>query len=196
MSLTRRIALPGSSSQRRWLFLAFVVLSVAAVLFALTRPTPEPAPEPGPALSTAPTPQSSAASSTGPQSEALTTAPPPSKDPTGMARLAQRTSASWHRRLRQLSIRGTRVGLRTPRCTPASATGGKCSLTGPTLWPCLSRSSKRLGSMPEPISIWPGRRRTVRQGWNPSCVTVSLPRCESDRRPGRVSTCARSLFMC
>ena len=76
MSLTRRIALPGSSTQRRWLFLAFVVLSVATVLFALTRPTPSPAPEPGPALSTAPTPQSSAASSTGPQSEALTTAPP------------------------------------------------------------------------------------------------------------------------
>ncbi len=81
MSLTRRIALPGSSSQRRWLFLAFVVLSVATVLFALTRPTPRPAPEPGPALSTAPTPQSSAASSTGPQSEALTTAPPAVEGP-------------------------------------------------------------------------------------------------------------------
>jgi hypothetical protein len=75
MSLTRRIALPGSSSQRRWLFLVFVVLSVATVLFALTRPAPRPAPEPGPALSTAPTPQSSAASSTGTQSETLTTAP-------------------------------------------------------------------------------------------------------------------------
>ncbi len=75
MSLTRRIALPGSSSQRRWLFLAFAVLSVATVLFALTRPTPRPAPEPGPALS-APTPQSLAASSTGPQSEAPTMAPP------------------------------------------------------------------------------------------------------------------------
>lgn len=76
MSLTRRIVLPGSSSQRRWLFLVFVVLSVATVLLALTWPTPRPAPEPGPALSMAPTPQSSAASSTGSQSEALTTAPP------------------------------------------------------------------------------------------------------------------------
>lgn len=75
MSMTRRIALPGSSSQRRWLFLAFVLLSVATVLFALTRPTPGPAPGPGPASSTAPTPQSSAASSTGPQPETLTTAP-------------------------------------------------------------------------------------------------------------------------
>lgn len=81
MSLTRRIALPGSSSQRRWLFVAFVVLSVATVLFALTRPTPRPAPEPRPALSSAPTPQSSAASSTGPQSEALTTAPPAVEGP-------------------------------------------------------------------------------------------------------------------
>jgi len=81
MSLARRIALPGSSSQRRWLFLAFVVLSVATVLFALTRPTPRPAPEPGSALSTAPTPRSSAASSTGPQSEALTTAPPAVEGP-------------------------------------------------------------------------------------------------------------------
>ena len=81
MSLTRRIALPGSSSQRRWLFLAFVVLSVATVLFALTRPTPRPAPEPGPALSTAPTPQSLAASSTGPQSEAPTMAPPAVEGP-------------------------------------------------------------------------------------------------------------------
>ena len=81
MSMTRRIALPGSSSQRRWLFLAFVVLSVATVLFALTRPNPRPAPEPGPALSTAPTPQSSAASSTGPQSEALTTVPPAVEGP-------------------------------------------------------------------------------------------------------------------
>ena len=75
MSMTRRIALPGSSSQRRWLFVAFVLLSVATVLFALTRPTPGPAPEPVPASSTAPTPQSSAASSTGPQSETPTTAP-------------------------------------------------------------------------------------------------------------------------
>jgi hypothetical protein len=78
MSLTRRIALPGSSSQRRWLFVAFVafvLLSVATALFALTRPTPGPAAEPGPASTTAPTPQSSAASSTGPQSETLTTAP-------------------------------------------------------------------------------------------------------------------------
>jgi hypothetical protein len=81
MSLTRRIALPGSSSQRRWLFLAFVLLSVATVLFALTRPTLGPAVGPGPASSTAPTPQSSAASSTGPQSEALTTAPPAVEGP-------------------------------------------------------------------------------------------------------------------
>lgn len=75
MSLTRRIALPGSSSQRRWLFLAFVVLSVATVLFALTRPTPRRAPEPGPAMSTAPTPQSSTAVPAGPQPETMTTAP-------------------------------------------------------------------------------------------------------------------------
>ena len=81
MSLTRRIALPGSSSQRRWLFLTFMVLSVATVLFALTRPTLSPAPEPGPALSTAPPPQSSAASSTGPQSEAPTMAPPAVEGP-------------------------------------------------------------------------------------------------------------------
>ena len=75
MSLTRRIALPGSSSQRRWLFLTFMVLSVATVLFALTRPTLRPAPEPGPALSTAPTPQSSATPSSEPQSTTLTTIP-------------------------------------------------------------------------------------------------------------------------
>lgn len=81
MSMTRRIALPGSSSKRRWLVLAFVLLSVVTVLFAITRPTPRSAPETGPALSTAPTPQSSAAFSTGPQSEALTTAPPAVEGP-------------------------------------------------------------------------------------------------------------------
>jgi hypothetical protein len=76
MTLIRRIATPGSCSRRRWLFLAFVVLSVATVLFALTRPTPRPAPEPGPALSTAPTPQVSAAPSKVPESKTLATAPP------------------------------------------------------------------------------------------------------------------------
>lgn len=75
MSLTRKIALPGSSSQRRWLLLAFVLLSVATVLFVLTRPNPGPAAEPSPASSTAPTPQSPAPTSTGSQSETLTTAP-------------------------------------------------------------------------------------------------------------------------
>lgn len=75
MSLTRRIALPGTSSQRRWLFVVFVVLSVATVLFALTRPTLTPAPEAGPAPSTAPTPQMSAAPSGGAQPETLKTAP-------------------------------------------------------------------------------------------------------------------------
>lgn len=75
MALTRRIALPGSSSERRWLFLAFAVLSVATVLFALTRPTPGPEPGPGPAPSTVPTPQVSATPSTGPQPETLTTGP-------------------------------------------------------------------------------------------------------------------------
>lgn len=75
MTLTRRIATPGSSSRRRWLFVVFVVLSVATVLFALTRPNPGPAAGPGPASSTAPTPQNSAASSTGPQPETPTTAP-------------------------------------------------------------------------------------------------------------------------
>ncbi|KIS27819.1 hypothetical protein TV39_08755 [Arthrobacter sp. SPG23] len=71
MSLTRRIALPGLSRRRRWLFVAFVVVSVATVLFALTRPTPGPAP----ASSTAPTPQVSAAPSGGPDSKSLATAP-------------------------------------------------------------------------------------------------------------------------
>jgi hypothetical protein len=81
MSLTRKIALPGSSSQRRWLFVAlvalvaFVLLSVATALFALTRPTPGPAADPVPQLPAESIPQSSAASSTGPQSETLTTAP-------------------------------------------------------------------------------------------------------------------------
>lgn len=75
MTLTRRIATPGSSSRRRWLFVVFVVLSVATVLLALTRPTLAPAPEPGPAPSTAPTPQMSAAPSSGAQPEPLKTAP-------------------------------------------------------------------------------------------------------------------------
>ncbi|MBP1235198.1 hypothetical protein JOE40_000666 [Arthrobacter sp. PvP102] len=74
MTLTRRIATPGSSSRRRWLFVVFVVLSVATVLFALTRPTLTPASEPGPALSRAPTPQMSAAPSGGAQPETLKTA--------------------------------------------------------------------------------------------------------------------------
>lgn len=75
MTLTRRIATHGSSSRRRWLFVVFVVLSVATVLFALTRPTLTPAPEPGPAPSTAPTPQMSATPSGGAQPESLKTAP-------------------------------------------------------------------------------------------------------------------------
>lgn len=75
MSLTRRIALPGLSRRRRWLFVAFVVVSVATVLFALTRPTPRPAPEPAPAPSTAPIPQVSAAPSKAPESKTSTTAP-------------------------------------------------------------------------------------------------------------------------
>lgn len=75
MSLTRRIALPGSSSQRRWLFLAFVVLSLATVLFALIRSNSGPAPEPGPAAPTVPTPHVSATPSSEPQSTTLTTVP-------------------------------------------------------------------------------------------------------------------------
>lgn len=75
MSLTRRIALPGPSRQRRWLFVVFVVVSVATVLFALTRPNPGPAAEPGPAPSTAPTPRVSAAPFRVPESKTLATAP-------------------------------------------------------------------------------------------------------------------------
>ena len=75
MSLTRRNALPGLSRRRRWLLVAFVVLSVATVLFALTRPTPGPAPEPDPASSRGPAPQVSAAPSGGPQSKTSTTPP-------------------------------------------------------------------------------------------------------------------------
>lgn len=75
MSLTRRIALPGLSRRRRWLFVAVVVVSVATVLFALTRPNPGPAAEPGPASSTAPTLQVSATPSGGPPSKTSSTAP-------------------------------------------------------------------------------------------------------------------------
>ena len=60
MSLTRRIALPGSSSRRRWLLLAFVLLILATVLFALTRPSPEPEAGPAPPPPADSLPQSSA----------------------------------------------------------------------------------------------------------------------------------------
>lgn len=66
--------MPGSSSRRRWLFLAFLVVSVATVTFALTRPNPGPAAGPRPASSTGPTPQVSAAPSGGPQPKTSMTA--------------------------------------------------------------------------------------------------------------------------
>jgi hypothetical protein len=81
MSLTRRNSLPGSGSRRRWWFAVVALLSVAMVLFALTRPAEGPAAEPVPAPSTGPTPQSSANASTGPQSETPTATPPAAKRP-------------------------------------------------------------------------------------------------------------------
>lgn len=75
MSLTRRIALPGSSSQRRWLLIAIVLLMLAAVLFALTRPSPGTAAGPFPPLPAASIPQSSGPASTEHQTQLPTTAP-------------------------------------------------------------------------------------------------------------------------
>lgn len=75
MLLTQRIALPGSSSHRRWLLLAFVLLILATVLFALTRPSPEPAAGPVPPPPAESLPQSSAPASTEHQAQLPTTAP-------------------------------------------------------------------------------------------------------------------------
>lgn len=76
MSLTRRNSLPGSGRRRRWIFAVIALLSVATVLFALTRPAQGPAAEPLPPPSTGPTPESSANASARPQPETPTAVPP------------------------------------------------------------------------------------------------------------------------
>lgn len=76
MSLTRRNALPGSGSRRRWSFAVIALLSVATVLFTLTRPAQGPAAEPLLPPSAGPTPESSANASARPRPETPTAVPP------------------------------------------------------------------------------------------------------------------------
>ncbi|MET4144852.1 hypothetical protein [Arthrobacter sp. UYCo732] len=74
MSLTRKIALPGSSSQRRWFVAVIALLTLATVVFAFTRPPQGPTREPEPPLP-AELPQSAAPAVTRHQAPAPTTAP-------------------------------------------------------------------------------------------------------------------------
>lgn len=76
MSLTRKNNLPGSGSRRRWWFAVVAFLSVATVLFALTRPAQGPAAEPVRAPSPEPVPQSSTNASARPQPDTPTATPP------------------------------------------------------------------------------------------------------------------------
>jgi hypothetical protein len=75
MSVLRRSSLPGPSSQRRWWIAAIALLSVATVLFALTRPSLTPAEAPVAPPPTIDIPQNPANASPGTQVQAPNVAP-------------------------------------------------------------------------------------------------------------------------